>query len=171
MKPIDAGLIRRAQQGDEAATRELVLAIQDDLYKFSFYLSKDRPEAEDLAQDAILKILKTIRSLQDPQKFKSWSLQLTKNLFLDRVRSRKPQEPADRLEREPDESLPDVELVLSVRDALQQLNENERTILVLVDLQGLEYEEAAEVLEIPVGTVKSRVFNARKSFMKIFGPK
>ncbi len=163
-------LIENAKLGDQQAILDLIQIIKNDIYKFSFYLCKNAQEAEDLTQDALIQILKKLNALKDYKKFKSWSLQITRNLFIDNKRSQKPELTAQNndtaLQRL--EATSDAELSVIVQNLLQLLDENDRTILILVDIQGLDYGEASGILKIPIGTIKSRLFNARKAFMKLY---
>ena len=140
------------------------------LRRFAFALTGAKADAEDLLQNTVVKILK--KGLPDYDDPVPWMLTICKNLWIDEVRSREVRlravnEGALALETETERMTPegqiDVEKTLA---HLASLPENNRQALSLVAVEGLSYAEAAEVLEVPVGTIMSRVSRARASMVK-----
>ena len=112
----------------------------------------------------------SLKKLQNPASFKSWLFRIANNNTLDYLRKKRlPQVDVDEQIRESyvDDSTPEQQVVANTRtrhiqEALLKLKEDQRSILVMCDLQGLSYQEIAAVLDIPFGTVQSRIFYARK---------
>lgn len=167
--------VQLAQKGDEQGFALLIDATQDSLFRFCFYLSGNRQLAEDLCQECFVRALEQIKSLKDPASFKGWLLRMAKNLFLDHVRSprNRPSDPVETLDEGAEqaqrtESMPVAELSLQVRQALESLAPEERLSILLVDLEGQSYAEAAEVIGITEEALRSRLHRARKAFVKNF---
>lgn len=165
-------LIHRAAEGDVAAFERLVEQHQGKVYSFALVFTPDRDEAADLAQEAILKVYRSIASFRFQSSFTTWLYQIVKNTFLDYSKSRAARERAlsrpidgeaeqladgamaeDRLLRDEDRR--------ELAKALEGVPVAYRMVLVLFDMQGRSYDEIAEVLKIPVGTVKSRLNRGR----------
>ena len=149
----------------------------DVLHRLARRLTATRADAEDLAQEALVRAFEKRAALREPERVRGWMLALTRNLHLNRVRDEKPQlivlagdrptegtarEPRGDLERELlDRHLPD-ELLL----ALRALPEEQATAIWLREVEGLSYEELAEAMGTPVGTVRSRLARARASLLE-----
>jgi RNA polymerase sigma-70 factor (ECF subfamily) len=170
--------IQAAKNGDIEAFNQLVLAYQDKVYTQAFYLLGDPQEAEDITQEAFTKAYQHIASLREGG-FLSWVIKIATNACYDELRCRKRKafvsftnesrcgKEMDYLDMLPDPSA-NVEHLLEtkeqnrlINDALASLLEEHKAVLVLIDLLELKYVEAARVLGIPVGTVKSRLARAR----------
>ncbi len=175
----EAGLIQAAQQGDLTAFNRLVLAYQDLVYNQAYRMMGETEAADDATQDAFISAYKHIRSYRGGS-FKSWLLRIVTNACYDELRRRKrrPTQPLEPLDPEnneemesarwmvdpgesPEEALERVELDRALQHCLDGLPDDFRTIVVLVDIQGMDYTEAAEVIKTPLGTVKSRLARAR----------
>ena len=175
----------------EQATRrfyDLVWPHRADVLRLAQFLCRNGADAEDLAQETLLKAFRKIDRLQDGSQPKAWLLAVLRNTWLDRVRAASvhPQislseltsEPADKGQfeaRENQESLKPEELLgdfsdQQIIDSLRRLPEEIRWTLLLVDVQGLSQEEAAEVLEVPTGTVKSRAHRGRRMLRDLLLP-
>lgn len=149
-----------------------VLPHLDTLYRVALRLTGDPAAAEDLVQDAILRALKGWDSFRPGSNARAWLVTILRNQFINGWRSRRrgPQqvdvesvpEPPDRNDPDPEgrffSNLMDDEVVA----ALEGLPDEFREVIVLGDLEGLPYAEVAEALAIPIGTVKSRIFRARR---------
>ena len=171
-----AALVRRAQDGELTAFNALVLRHQDALYGLALRFLGDRESAEDATQEAFIRAYRSIDSFRG-ERFRSWLFTIVANLARDelRRRGRRPQrsldearddperpsiDPPDRGPSPEDEALRgDLRAVLE--RALLELPEEWRLVVVLSDVHGLSYEEVAEVIEAPLGTVKSRLSRAR----------
>ena len=174
----ESGLIADAQRGDLEAFNRLVLFYQDMVYTQAYRMMGEQAVAEDAAQDAFIAAYRKLGTYRGGS-FKAWLLRIVTNICYDELRRRKrrpttPLEPLDddneevesaRWLADPGESPEDSTERGELRRALQQcmngLPEDFRTVVVLVDLQGMDYTEAARVMGKPLGTVKSRLARAR----------
>ncbi len=173
-------LVILSQQNNFKALEELIRRVQKEIFTTFSYLNKKRENVADLTQEALLKIAKNIHSLKNPKLFKSWSNQIVTNLFYDELRKTQRRPDFVSIDDENDEKnaitikfqIPDKkckphekcmssELEKVIKDAIQQLPEQFRIAIVLRELQGLSYEEIANVTKTNVGTVKSRIARAR----------
>jgi RNA polymerase sigma-70 factor (ECF subfamily) len=169
--------IDKAKNGDLAAFNRLVMAYQGTAYNVAYRVIGNGEAAADACQDAFIKAYKAIRQYQGGS-FKGWLLRIVTNTCYDHIRykSRRPAASLDDLTENPnDHSLklvsdaePPEEHVLrdELNDIIQvginQLPEDQRMILVLSDVQGFSYQEIAEIIDQPLGTVKSRLSRGRR---------
>ncbi len=171
----ESRLIAAAQQGDLAAFNQLVLHYQNFVYNVAYRILGDSDLAADAAQDAFIKAYKAIGHFRG-HGFKSWLARIVTNTCYDYLRSRKRRaseslegmvergEPPPRLQdtgEGPQAYAERQELNQWLQWALQQLTEDHRVIITLIDIQGFSYEEAAHILGVSTGTVKSRLSRAR----------
>jgi len=174
----EAGLIKDAQQGDLDAFNRLILAYQDRVYNQAFRVLGDSQSADDAAQDAFISAYKNLRSFRGGS-FRAWLLRIVTNACYDELRRRKrrPTTPLEPVDDEGDEiesphwiadpgELPEDNIVRSelgdaIQECLDRLPEDFRVVVVLVDVQGLDYLEASDVIGKPLGTIKSRLARAR----------
>jgi RNA polymerase sigma-70 factor (ECF subfamily) len=157
------------------------------IVSFLFRYTGDFRTAEDLAQEAFLRVFKKLQDYNSSAKFSTWLYTIASNLAKDEFKRRArhparsldwrgggdstravPQVKADTTDSVPDVQLEHEETRRSVQQALERLEAGEREILVLKDVQGLSYEEIAQVLDVPMGTVKSRISRARAAFKDIW---
>lgn len=174
----EAEVIRRVQKGDGNAFEALVTAYEKNVYNLALRMTGNAQDAEDMAQEAFLKAYNSLDSFRGESKFSVWLYRIVSNLCLDFLRRQK-RRPASSLSVEDDEGeetqldIPDVsqspeELLErrltreAVRQGLAQLPAEQRQILLLREIQGLSYEEIGQALSLEPGTVKSRIFRARK---------
>ncbi|MEZ5337744.1 MAG: sigma-70 family RNA polymerase sigma factor [bacterium] len=166
----EVDLVLRATEGDERAYGKLVGMYQARLYNFVRSMVRNDEIAEDITQESFVKAFFSLRKLQNPASFKSWLFRIANNNTLDYLRKKRIQTvDVDESVRESyvDEASPEKGAVSSsrtkhIREALDKLKPDQRNILVMCDLQGFSYQEIAEALDIPFGTVQSRIFYARK---------
>lgn len=167
--------IRNAQKGNLAAFNQLVMAHQGTAYNVAFRLMGQTDSAADATQEAFIKAFKSIKQYRGGS-FKSWLLRIVSNTCYDQLRYDK-RRPVDPLEPEdadadyaphliepserPEEIAMRHELNDMLQQAIQQLPLEQRLILVLSDVEGLNYQEIAETAELSLGTVKSRLSRAR----------
>jgi RNA polymerase sigma-70 factor, ECF subfamily len=179
----DSSLIQAARRGDLDAFNLLVLKYQDVVFNQASWMLKDRQSAEDFTQDAFIQAFKKLETYRYGS-FRAWLLRIVTNACLDELRRRKrrPLVPLEPLNQEGEEvesvdwladpgpsvedRLEQAEIQKFLRFQLSQLPADHRAVLVLVDLQDFDYEEAAAALGIPVGTVKSRLARARTQLRK-----
>lgn len=138
------------------------------LYRMAFAWTHDAPLADDLAQEALLRALSRAAQLRDQERLKSWLCAILANCLTDHHRRRRPQEPPEALESleaddrsMPEEAAASAELARRVRAEIERLPLGQRQVLTLVDLEGFSYAEVGEILEVPIGTVMSRLCRAR----------
>jgi len=174
----DAALICSARTGDLEAFNRLVLNYQDLIYRQAYHLLGDREGAEDAVQEAFISAFRHLRVFRDGN-FKCWLLRIVTNTCYDELRRRKrrrtiPLEPVDSHEDtvestswlEDPQDPPELraersDLARQLQGCLDSLPPDFREAVILVDIQGLDYLEAARAAGIPVGTLKSRLARAR----------
>ncbi len=165
-------LLERCRQGDELAWEAFVRQYQRRIYSLATCYATDADDARDLAQDIFVKLYRTRRQWAEAAAFMPWMIRVARNLCLDRVRARKARPPASDIPAEELADLaatggnPDEDYGVATRrrlfyQALKKLTGISREIILLKDIQGLQIEEIASMLHIPLGTVKSRSNRAR----------
>jgi RNA polymerase sigma factor (sigma-70 family) len=120
-------------------------------------------QEDDAVQETFVAVLRHLRSLREPAAMKGWVRRIAVHEAVKAARRRAWPTPPDELPETP-EPTPDVDTALDVQSTLTRLSPEQRAVLVLRDVDGLSEEEAAEVLRLPVGTVKSRLHRARAAF-------
>lgn len=168
----DSALIESALRGNRAAFGALVQRYQDRLYAAMLQVTGSAEEAEDVVQDAFVRAFLKLDTFQSHSQFFTWLYRIAFNSALSRMRRRRGtmsldqareavgDEPVDRVDP-PDARILRDERVTSVRVALQRLSDDHRTILVLREMEDHAYEQIAEILQISIGTVRSRLSRAR----------
>jgi RNA polymerase sigma-70 factor (ECF subfamily) len=156
------------------AERDKIQPYLQRLYGYAFSLARDHHQAEDLVQECALRALKARRIPADEPAYRAWLFRILRNLFLDQVRREK-----SALAGAADEKVaPETEYwqgeerfitVLTVRLELAKLPQAQREIIALIDLVGFSYAETAELLEVPIGTVMSRISRARRMLLEAIG--
>jgi RNA polymerase sigma-70 factor (ECF subfamily) len=171
----EAGIVERVKAGDSEAFSLLVDKYQNRIFNFVKMMVQNREEAEDLTQEALIKGFNSIGKLQSASSFKSWLFRIANNTVLDSIR-RKRIEIADAeeslKETYVDSATPETRILTekrtqAVKWALSRLKEEQRRILVLCDLEGLSYREISDALNVPFGTVQSRIFYARRKLKEL----
>lgn len=159
----EAALISAACGGDREAFGQLVIRHQTGVYRVVRGILGDASESEDVTQEVFLKAHANLRRFRGDASFFTWLYRITVNEAL-RRRCRRPVTISKVPDAEaPTEGVePEGPSLANLEALLKQLPEEQRAILVLRDLEGLSYEEVAEALEIPIGTVESRIFRARQ---------
>jgi len=158
----------RCALGDERAIRWVLNRYRDRVVRLAAHVLHNSREAEDVAQEAFVKAFRQIGQFRGDSGFYAWLYRIVINLCLDRMR-RKSMTSEMPLEENVAHFVavsPDVENRLSVAQVLDSLTPPMRAALVLREVEGLEYAEIADVLNIPVGTVRSRLNTAREQFRR-----
>ena len=166
----EVDLVMKATEGDERAYGKLVAKYQSRLYNFVRSMVRNEEIAEDITQESFVKAFFSLKKLQNAGSFKSWLFRIANNNTLDYLRKKKIQTvDVDDHVRESyvDTASPEKGAIKSsrskhIREALGKLKQDQRSILVMCDLQGFSYQEISESLSIPFGTVQSRIYYARK---------
>lgn len=179
----DEADVARAKTGDVDAFDVLVARHQSKVFNLCLWILADRDEATDAAQDAFIRAFRHLKKFRGDCEFGAWVSRIAVNVARDALKKKRnrprdfsslewddgpafdPPDPA----RTAPETAARHERQVAVRCALAQVPENYRTTLVLFDLQGRSYEECAEVLQVPVGTVKSRLSRARAALRDALG--
>ena len=171
MQNPDVADVHAAAAGDEAAFARLVRAHQGRVWRYVVHLVGNAATAEDITQEVFLRVHRRVDTLRDPEKFLPWLLTLARNAAYDagRAKARRPLHLVDDASHLPAASVPDPHLRLEITDAMARLDGDLREALMLVGVIGLSYEEAAETIGIPEGTVKSRVYRARQTLLVALG--
>ncbi len=188
MPPDDHSLVQRARSGDERAFRLLVERYQKKVYAVALGMVRDREEAMDVVQEAFVKVHRSLDSFKADATFYTWLYRITVNVCIDVIRRRGAMRSdsvefdervghdlaeanlgavSSQLGSNPEKSVLQHELGQKIQEALEQIPEKHRAILLLRELDGLSYEELAQALEIPKGTVMSRLFHARAKVQKL----
>ena len=177
-------LVSRAQQGDQDAFAQLVEANQNRIYSLTLRMTGHPEDAADLAQESLLRAWRTLPSFQGDSSFSTWLYRLASNLCIDFHRQEKRKKanltvmsldddedsPATEVpdnRHTPEHELERKELRHAVGQALLQLSDEHRKILVLREVEGLSYTEIADLLSLEEGTVKSRIARARLALRNI----
>jgi RNA polymerase sigma-70 factor (ECF subfamily) len=162
----DPDLVAAAAAGDEQAFATLVRTHADAVYGHALRFFGDPQTAEDAAQEVFVKVYRTIGSFDGRAKFSTWLYRVTRNVCLDMTRAgRRTPAPVDPVTLEPlsvADFADDVVLGRALSSAIAALAPEDREALGAVSIFGLSYADAASELGVPVGTVKSRVFRARR---------
>ena len=164
---------------NKAAFSELMRRYQSHVEKVLYHLAPDWSDRADLAQEVWIRVYRNVKRLNEPEKFRGWLSRIATNLFYDELRKRKRNSPPLSLDARltledgemdweiaadapgPDEALTTQEFYDELRSAIADLPEVFRTTIVLREIQGMAYEEIAEITGVSLGTVKSRIARAR----------
>ncbi|MFL6138960.1 MAG: RNA polymerase sigma factor SigM [Frankiaceae bacterium] len=170
----DVELLRGHLDGDPDAFGVLVRRHQDRLWAVAVRTLGDRDEAADAVQDALISALRAAGSFRGEAAVSTWLHRIVVNACLDRARRRQarptvPLPPDDRAPAAPGDDLGRAELAIDIERALAALPLEQRAALVLVDVQRFPVEEAAALLDVPVGTVKSRCSRGRAKLARLLG--
>jgi len=171
-------MVEYALEGDLDAFNRLVMEYQDLAYNVAFRVLGERTAAEDAVQDAFISAFRKLKSFRGGS-FKAWLLRIVTNACYDELRRQKrrpmvPLQPSDAEDEEiespswledpgetPEETALREELSQAIQNCLNSLENDFRIVVVLVDIQGMDYAEAAETAKTPLGTIKSRLARAR----------
>ena len=174
----EKALIERCKRGDLAAFNDLVRKYEKQVYNFAYRLTGNYDDANDVAQDAFLRVFNAIGSFRGDASFSTWLFRITTNVFLDERKRAKahPQASLDEylelgessVTRQIEDPSPTPEAVLEeseraqiLSNAVSDLPEYQRAMITLYHGQQKSYEEIAEIMDLPIGTVKSRLNRAR----------
>ena len=184
-KEADLALVRRAKKGDYRAFDLLVLKYQSRIVSIAFKFVKEIQLAEDISQEAFIKAYRSIDSFREESAFYTWLYRITantaKNYLVSKGRRKESSisemsisENEDFFELptndSPEQILMAQSLKDTIHDALSNLPEDTRTALSLREFEGLNYEEIAEIMNCPVGTVRSRIFRGREALENLISP-
>ena len=185
----DAVLVERCRQGDSEAIEQLILKYQNHIYNVILRMCRNTDDAAELTQETFVKIIKKIDDFEGRSSFYTWAFRIAVNLTLNYcqrsarlditsldIEDKKRNRQTRRQLKEflIDESCPDPAIVAQNKElceiviqSLMKLDDAHRTVVVLRDIEGMNYARIAEVLDIELGTVKSRLSRARSNLRKI----
>lgn len=182
--PDEINLVNRFKAGDSSAFEELVRAYQDRIFNLCRYVLGNDHDAEDAAQDVFIKAFRNLSGFKPDASVYTWLYRIAVNTCLDRKRkpfflslfkSGESEDGGDydvpSEEPSPEKLLESKQISREIQRALNKISPKLRTVIVLKEFEGLSYEEIGEVLDISLGTVKSRISRAReelKELLKIF---
>nr|WP_171697762.1 RNA polymerase sigma factor RpoE [Methylomonas sp. ZR1] len=183
---MDQELVRRVQQGDKSAFDLLVIKYQHKIVHLVNRYVKDPSEAQDVAQDSFIKAYRALGDFRGDSAFYTWlyriAINTAKNYLLSRSRRHFDYEidvqDAEQVENAP--QLKDIEtpenllmneqIVAVIKSAIERLPEEMRIAITLREFEGMSYEEIAEAMDCPIGTVRSRIFRAREAIDQKLNP-
>ena len=176
MTTSDSALIEQCLNGDSNAFGELVLRYQNRLFNSILRKAVSEDEAAEVVQQAFVHAYRKLNTFRGESAFYSWLFRIAMNVFISEKRKQKRAafslegsrekagvEPVDhRVDTDPARPMDTLEKQRLVQQALSELTEEFRTVIVLKEIDGLKYEQIAEVIDCPVGTVRSRLHRARE---------
>lgn len=164
-------LIRRAKAGDAQAFEALVNLHLPYVFNLALRTLNNHAEAEDMAQETFVRVWRNLASFRGDAQFRTWLYRIVTNLCYNRLprlkRDLQSLDPDDELTLVDDSqsveaTIQDAELTLLLQDTIQTLPESYRLLITLRHLQGMSYADIADVVELPLGTVKTGIFRARR---------
>lgn len=185
MSELERSLLRRLRDRDERAFRELLELHRDRVYNITFRMLGNRAEAEDVAQEVFISVFKTIDQFREESKFSTWLYRVAVNHCKNRIKylARRHDRDRDELDEnvqhangasagvpiraaQPDRALEGAQMERLLQDAIGNLDDDHRIVVVLRDVEDLSIEEICEITGLPDGTVKSRLHRARLALRK-----
>lgn len=182
----DRKLVARVQKGDKRAFDLLVMKYQSRILALAVRFVQDSHEAQDIAQEAFIKAYRALGNFRGESAFYTWLYRIAINTAKNYLVSRNRRPPANGVDAEEAEFLDEAqslrnvdtpehlllrdEIDKTVQDSISKLPEDLRVALTLREYEGLSYEDIAEVMQCPVGTVRSRIFRAREAVDKALQP-
>lgn len=170
----ESQLIKRARNGDISAFEELIAEYEKKIYNYCFRMTNNREDAEDLAQEVFIKVYRGLKSFKGDSQFSTWIYRIAYNTCVDKFRRKKVRvlsmTPANEEEKELDlpdgEPLPEEKVLQAekkklIQECIESLKPEYKTVIILRDIQDHTYESIADILGIPLGTVKSHISRAR----------
>ena len=176
---IDMLNLRRAVRGDERALETLIGPYLDTTYRLCLRMMGDEQDAADMAQEALVRAWRALGSYKGQSRFSTWLYRVTCNVCLDELRKRKKERKQSLQEMQeagvelvdpgqtPEMAVEREQTKRELSEAIGQLSQEHRAALVLRDVHGLPYEEIAEILDVNLNTVKSRISRARAALRAI----
>ncbi|MEG6611909.1 sigma-70 family RNA polymerase sigma factor [Pseudoclostridium thermosuccinogenes] len=181
-------LLKKARNGDIEAFEQLIEDYQKRVFNIALRMIGNYDDANELAQEVFIRIFKSIKDFKEESSLSTWIYRITTNVCLDEIRKRKNKnvvsldeevklEEGD-LQRQVEDTRPTPDVIAEknevrklVKDAIMSLPEEQRTVIILRDIQGFSYEEIAKIMKCPEGTVKSRINRSRQILRDRLKPK
>ena len=159
----DPRTLSQARTGDLRAFEDIVRSTQADVFGFAWHLTRDRDLAADVTQEAFLRAFRYLDSYRQDSRFSSWLLRITHNCAMDALSKRKVTVEHSDDARSGGRPMADAAVRAELDAALRAVSPDHRESFLLIEVLGLSYQEAADVLGVRIGTVKSRMFRARRA--------
>lgn len=177
--------IKQVKKGDQNAFAEIVELFKDKVFQLCYRMVGNAHDAEDIAQEAFIRAYVNINSYDTNRKFSTWLYRIATNLSIDRLRKRKPdyfldaeiegtegltmysQIPSDELQ--PDEMVESLEFQEWIQQEINELPVMYRSVIVLKYIEELSLKEIGDILDLPIGTVKTRIHRGREALRKRLG--
>lgn len=178
----DKKLIKECRKGNRSAFNQLVLQYQEQVINFAYGMLSNKEDAYDAAQEVFIKVYKNINLFEEKSSFSTWLFKISSNVCKDFLRKRQVRSniisidsndydeegmDIEDIKYSPERQLERSERQQSVHNALKLIKDEYREIIVYCDIQQKSYEETAEILNCPIGTVKSRLSRARMALKKV----
>lgn len=168
-------LIKKAKRGDETAFCNLIGDIEPFVFNLALrMMNGNRQDAEDMTQEAFLRVYRSLSTYKENASFKTWALRICKNVCLDELRRRQSRisDTMEIPETIPDSSSVQDEIIAGERrrvleKAVDSLEERAKALIVLRDINGMSYKDIADVMDMEIGTVKSAINRSRKKLREI----
>ncbi|MFC4076770.1 RNA polymerase sigma factor [Salinithrix halophila] len=172
MGVVEAEWIDSARKGDRQALTRLLKEVEKPVYRTAYYLLGNEQDALDAAQEALMRIYGKLSSFRGESRFETWARRIAVHTAIDLSRKRKKtvplmEEVASEAGKGAKSPVERTGTVADVRSAIDRLQGPERIVVVLRHLQDYTYDEIAEAMELPVGTVKSHLFRGRKKLKRL----
>lgn len=177
--------IKQVLKGDQSAYSDIVSLYQQKLYQVCYRMLGNQHEAEDIAQEAFVRAYTNLHTFDLNRKFSTWLYRIATNLCIDRIRKKKPDYYLDAQvagtdgldmysqisssDRLPEEEVERMELQERIQYEISQLPDKYRTVIVLKYIEELPLQEISEILDMPLGTVKTRIHRGREALRKQLG--
>lgn len=168
---IEKELVKRAKKGEVSAFAQLVELYEKEIITYCYYITRDKEEAKDLAQEVFLKAFLNLKSLRNNDDFKYWLLRIARNSCFKKIGQIKKEKKL--IEKEEEKTTTIVEELIEndrknkIMNALNKLNQKDKEIIILRDIQDFSYLEISKILKISMNSVKVRLFRARKNLKKL----
>lgn len=163
-------LVKKAKKGDKEALLQLIMDKKQDFYKLAFVYMKNNEDSMDAMEDMIVILYENIHRLKNDEAFYSWSKTILVNSCKDILRKKKREIPYNEMEEEGyEECYGEMEKSISLEKHLSALSEKHQEVIRLRYFLDLDYQSIADMIKVPVGTVKSRVFTGLKKLKESFG--
>ncbi|WHZ00479.1 sigma-70 family RNA polymerase sigma factor [Neobacillus sp. YX16] len=161
-------LIKKAQKSNDKAFLTLFQQYEQDIYRTAFVYVKNQSDALDVVQETAYRSFKSIKNLKEPKYFKTWLIRIAISCAVDLLRKQKN---VVQMKPEYEEFISgdvneDIDLEMTVRDLIERLNEDEKSVIILRFYEGLTIKEVSEALDIPLGTAKTVLYRALEKLRK-----
>jgi RNA polymerase sigma factor (sigma-70 family) len=166
-------LVRAAQSGERDALITLLREIEPHVYRTAYYILNNEQDALDVSQEALIRIYTKINSYEEKAQFKTWVQRIVTNICIDKFRKTKPTVSVEEhemifsSETNVEHEVISTYIAPDIQAAIEKLPEQHRTVVILRYVEDFSYNEIAESLNLPINTVKSYLFRARKQLQNL----